>query len=120
MMTLFRLMAVYCCVCLLTSCGQDFSNDYLLRHPDILKREIERCHADEAKTREVARRCEVVMSAAESFIKLLNEQQSNPEQFGIRIMETQTACANINSSSNAEDCRNMQILLAVIGVNSPE
>lgn len=76
-------------ISLVTGCSERLSKDYLLRHPFVLKREIERCHADEKKTRAIAARCEVVMSAAEQFVQLLGDQQSHPAQFGRRIMEAQ-------------------------------
>lgn len=124
MTKLLKLLLSLSFALLLTSCQRDMSSDYLMRHPDVLKQEIERCHANETKTREVASRCEVVMSAAERFIKLLNEQQSNPEKFGVRIMEAQAACAkSILTSTSTIDtaaCHDVKILLAVIGVNSPE
>ncbi len=107
-------------VCVLAGCRENMPSDYLMRHPAVLKREIERCHADETKTREMASHCEIVMSAAERFIELLKEQQGEPEKFGVRIMEAQAACAKAGLAGDSADCHNVKILLAVVGVNSPE
>lgn len=140
-------------VIVLTGCRDQYSIDELMVNPSQLKKQIERCHQPELKTREAAARCEVVMTAADRFVKLLDEQQREPELFGLRIMKAQTVCldakktyqqarqkvsllesgqvkpaeitaakieANVAETAYQENKRALKVLLAVVGVNSPE
>jgi hypothetical protein len=77
----------------ISACHADRTRAYLLTHPEELKKEIEVCHEPGIQTAEHNHYCEMVMSAADSFIKMLNEQQRDPENFGMRVMDAQIACA---------------------------
>lgn len=142
----------FCCI-VLTACQPVMTQEYLLTHADVLKKEIERCHEPGIKSSEDAAHCEVIVSAAEKFIKLLNEQQRDPEEFGVRVMDAQSDCAIkkaaldqanqqvamlLQQQASAADVQQatavvkkaeasylasryqVDVLHAVIGVNSPE
>lgn len=129
------------------------SRTYLLTHPDKLKQAIQHCHEPGIQTSEERANCDIAMSAADTFIKLLNEQQHDPEGFGARVMDAQlvsagkktilestqqhlaellaqdaapdkvveaTTAVNKANAEYIESENQVAILLAVIGVNSPE
>jgi hypothetical protein len=137
----------------ISACHADMTRTYLLTHPEQLKKEIEVCHEPGSQTAEHNNYCEMVMSAADQFIKMLNEQQRDPENFGMRVMDAQIACAGkkqalddaqqhldylleqralpeeMNKATETVNKANadylasklqVEILQAVIGVNSPE
>lgn len=76
----------------LSGCRQPMTRDYLLTHPDALKREITRCHSVEAQNESMVRQCEMVMSVMNEFIGLLSELKDNPEAFGKRIISAEQDC----------------------------
>lgn len=147
-----RVFIIFASLCL-SACQSQQTRAYLLTHPDELKKEIERCHEPGIQTDAHAAHCAMVMSAADKFIKLLDDQQRHPEEFGMRVMDAQVVCAakkaaldnaqqrlgdllarqalpeEVNEATNAvkkanmdyvESQRDVQVLQAVIGVNSPE
>lgn len=65
------------------------SRHYLLTHPHALKDNVIYCQNSSEKTQGEVKQCEVVLEAAASFMALFEEQQSSPEQFGQKIMQTE-------------------------------
>lgn len=71
----------------LAGCHHELTYSYLVRHPDVLKDEANRC--DEQK--DASDQCKLVMRAATDFMNALNEQQQDPERFGQKIMQAEAA-----------------------------
>ena len=151
-MTYFRWLIAFLLFFYLTACHAELSYDYLMQHPDRLKKEAEKCEIDEKN--DVKRpSCAVVMDAANDFTVLLKAQQKDPEQFGQYIMDAETAYVKAKEERltsqqslealqtkraskeeitdakeklkrakvwQQETKRRMNILLAVVGVTSPE
>lgn len=91
----------------LIGCQQSFSREYLLQNPDQLQKEFNRCRDNN----ENSVFCDKVIQTAEEFTKLLNQQHSNPEQFGKQILQMQQQLAK-----NQADLKKAQQDLAL----SPE
>jgi chromosome segregation ATPase len=137
----------------LAGCNEAFTYSYLMEHPAVVKREMERCQGLDEKSAEQVNQCALVLQAATDLMSILNEQQMDPENFGQRIMDSELAYTkaydtlreaqqgvdtlkNKNASaaelqvsqdkvnkamkSYEETRKEMKVLLAVVGVNSPE
>lgn len=76
---------------MLTGCNNEMSYNYLMQHPQVLRHEVTDCQSAEAKTQREISQCEIVMYAAANFNALVDEQQSDPEKFGQRIMDAEVA-----------------------------
>lgn len=128
----------------------NYSLDYLVEHPLLLKDEIEYCQSLANKTPAQAQRCETAMTAGATLMALLSERQQDPEKFGQRVIDNEVACVKARQAYQAaqqgadvkqlrgnelqeahkkvaeakqlyEDKRKeVKALLAVIGMNSPE
>lgn len=59
-----------------------------MQHPNVLKKELIKCQTDNS-TQETGKQCQVVISAAQNLMQLIDEQQTDPEKFGQKIMEIQ-------------------------------
>ncbi len=138
----------------LIGCKDKLTYPYLMQHPLELKQAITKCQSTNEKSKEQAAQCEIVTYAAVNMMSIISEQQDNPEKFGQRIMDVesayvkasdelhvaqqalddfqqrkQTTATEIKAAQgkveNAkktydEKREEMKILLAVIGLNSPE
>jgi hypothetical protein len=136
-MRVFALISL--CLIMLTGCQEKKNYGYWMQHPAQIQRELERCHATEAP------QCAEVRRAASDFTALLREQQMDPEKFGQKVLtaeyqlaqlkhEWQQAKAVYRVERNSDTLQKMEsaqkaywgkkeevrILLAVIGVTSPE
>ena len=154
MKSMLKLIFTGLLVSLLAGCqSRELSYDYLMLHPDVLKQQIEQCQSSPAKSSDESHRCEIVMSAGQRFVAILNEQENDPEAFGTKIMNAQLDAtkaqladesahqallklqqdhaseADLVKANLAEQTahktflekrHDVAILLAVIGVNSPE
>ena len=138
---------------ILSGCNENMTYEYLMENPQVLKHEVLDCQSSTEKSQREISQCEIVMYAASNFNALVTEQQSDPEKFGQRIMETETTVATIKASKiRAEQMlatlkgkkaspaemksaqvavdgftkalrdkkTELKILLAVMGLNSPE
>ncbi len=110
---------------ILLACHQEkLTYHYLMTHPNALQQAAKHCQttANQAET------CQVVMSAANSFTRLLMEQQQAPEKFGDRILSAQNACVMMKQASSAANtnanaispCEEVKIFLAVVSLSRPE
>lgn len=137
----------------LTGCKEPLSYSYLMRHPQVLKKEIDNCQDDELSSTERAQYCRMIMFAAENMLSYLKQQQESPENFGNRLLsmemkvaKTKLALREAQKVLNAllekdsadkelrqakekrdelktlykEQCQEMKVMLAVIGINTPE
>lgn len=122
----------------LTGCKREaLTYSYLMQHPDSLKKEVLRCQSNAEKTNMQATQCEMVMSAAANFSALVEAQQSEPEKFGERIIAAQSACVSAKRAFEESQksamvrlseiekayqakCEEVAVLLAVVGLASPE
>jgi LAS superfamily LD-carboxypeptidase LdcB len=138
---------------LLTGCKEKQSYTYYLQHPLVLKQAVSDCQSSNAKTKEQEEQCDIVMSAANKILELINEQQSHPEEFGQRILDEQRQHAKLKEQAVKakavlaslkqkpassvelraaqddlykarkacyEQAQQIKILLAVLGLSSPE
>lgn len=104
---------------MLSACEQrKYTYAYLMQHPTVLKRAVAACKPESTAQTE---QCEIVLYAAAQFTSLLNEQQSDPQAFGERLLRAQMLYAKANHGENlADEKQEINDMLAVIGVNSPE
>lgn len=113
-------------ICLLTvmACQEKHNYDYFMKHPKELKEAVEKCQT--STNPENDNYCQIVGRAAQDFDTLLTEQQSNPERFGQRILDQEIACSkmredkSVTANQVTETCDQIETLLAVVGLSSPE
>lgn len=124
-----------------------------MRHPAILKKELDGCRFVSIKPAAERNRCEVILYAAANVESLINEIRESPEKFGQKILDEEIECVKTKSlyhqwqqeldvkkaqkgsfselklmeekletaKKTYQDQREkVQILLAVIGMGSPE
>lgn len=109
---------------LLTGCNEKPTPTYLMQHRDKLERAMENCQSSIDQKDDAY--CKMVGQAVEDFNNLITEQQSNPELFGQKIMDQEIACAkakndkNANADQLAKSCDQVEVMLAVVGLSSPE
>lgn len=137
----------------LTGCKDKISDTYLKEHPAFLIQEVDRCQAMQSKTEAQSAQCDIIMNAAVSLKPIVDEQQSEPEKFGQRVLDAEMAYAKMkvdlnaasqavqslrakNASSveiqtaqakldemkkqTADKRQELRVLLAVVGLSSPE
>jgi hypothetical protein len=92
--------------------NQPLTYHYLMRHPAFLEKEMSHCQIEIAESS----RCQAVKQAANDFDLLVTERETNPEQFGEKIMRAEEQLANQPSKSEAYQSQfdHLQILLAVL------
>lgn len=124
----------------LTLVGCDSSQpsyEYLMQHPSELRDAALRCQQLTVQSHY----CDIVLYAATNAQTMLTQQQSDPERFGERILETQMALANTQRDmtlfeSSAKQANNekwqqlkkmeadarqeLTVMLAIVGINSPD
>lgn len=89
-MSLMHYISLVIAVMVLSGCqNTNYSQDYLIQHPNLVKKEIEYCQSLLNKTPEQAKRCELVMNAAGILMALLSERQQDPEKFGRRVIDVE-------------------------------
>jgi septal ring factor EnvC (AmiA/AmiB activator) len=113
------------------------SYEYLMQHPDLLRQAALSCEKADASSSY----CEIVMYAATNAQTMLTQQQSDPERFGERILETQMALAKTRDDiqsleqsikqptddklvqlkkMEADASQELMVMLAIVGINSPD
>lgn len=144
-----KFMLLVCVSSLLVACNEKLTYEYLVQHPQVLKREADQCQS--GTTNDPAR-CRMVMNAKMNFDAMYNDRQVHPEQFGERLLSLQTELVKLKTemqaaqaklttakaSANPADIQAAQadfakaemlyvaqrneirMMLAVIGVDSPE
>lgn len=120
-------------VLILTGCAQSYNYDYLVRHPATLKSELDKCQ-NSSGSRD-ANYCAMVNKAAATLMEQLTQQQEEPEAFGQKIIDAETALANLNKEMSqttdpkhlaalkqayAAKQNELEILLAVMSMSTPE
>lgn len=94
--SIIRYSALFFSCALLSACETKHTYYYYMQHPDVLKNDLLQCSNESDKSAERAAQCEIVDYAAEKMEALLTEEQANPELFGMRILNAQTAYANMD------------------------
>ena len=75
---------------LLAACNNETSPDYLMRHPDVLQREVKQC----AETDQNAAHCQMVQNTRQEFVSLVEAMQADPEGFGADILHAEMKTAH--------------------------
>ena len=108
---------------MLTGCKKETYADFI-RNPDALNDAIAQCqNAQPAPTNEFTF-CDKVKYAADHLSAAIYEQQLNPEQFGARILDAETMLVKLKSENQSSETyqqqlNEVQLLLAVAGINTP-
>ena len=115
----FKLLLSLCLLFTLSGCNkQPLAYDYLMQHPAVLQEKMMQCPfttTDDPK-------CEVIKHAEHDFSLLVQEAQSNPEQFGEKILVAEKLLVEKREarpqSEQAYQAQLVQVrtLLAVIGM----
>lgn len=141
-------LSMFTLLIMLTGCDQKLSYEYLLQHPSVTRDEASKCMDSKYQTPEKNNQCKIVMAAVSKLMIVISEQQQDPEAFGQKIMDLEDKYAaakaalaaaeqEIKQTQNGdktkaqenlqlakktyEDFYNeLQMLLAVAGLNSPE
>jgi hypothetical protein len=107
-------MLLFICV-FLCACREEENPNlktYLLMHPHVLSKEVAACQDGAVQS---SPRCQQVIEAAGEMSTLIDEHQRNPLAFGQRILEAEMLAAKTGGDQDQ-----VRILLAVVGLNSPE
>lgn len=70
---------------ILAGCKKQYSQEYLLKHPDVLKKEIIRCQSET----EYTPYCDHIKQVLEDLSALSIVRNNNPELFGRLIMQAE-------------------------------
>lgn len=150
---LLKVICVIFAVSIISGCEDKYSYSYLIEHPLFLKEEFDRCQTMESKAPDQQKHCDVVMQAANKLSVVMDEMQADPENFGVKIMQTQDSLAKTqeqlqiakqtlmdlkeknapqtdielaknNVNKFQQECelkrRDVKMMLAIIGLRSPE
>jgi hypothetical protein len=93
---MLKLFLVILNVLILSGCrDQAMTYSFLVTHPHVLEREIDRC---QVLLIAEADNCDVVRRAARDFSDLVRDRGANPEGFGKRILAAQTKLVETQQS----------------------
>lgn len=84
----------------LNGCQRNITYSYLMQHPNFLQQESLRCSITEQVVKEDAEYCKLVERAATDLMSVATSQQSEPEKFGMRIMEVEAEYVNVSFTMN--------------------
>jgi hypothetical protein len=115
---LFYVLPLLAGVFCLSACQQGEPADVytnLMQHPALLQNEIQACKSQDLTMKAVSAQCETVKRAGEQMSLLVEQQRSDPQEFGVHILN-----AEMQSAKAARDSNEVKILLAVVGLSSPE
>lgn len=132
---IYRSILAFGFATMLTACQQqDVTVSYLVEHPHALERELQRCMSDVRSSQ--LPQCKVAVEAQGVLRGYLEQAQTDPEGFGQRILDVQMRIATLKADMDAVDVKSakyaelkktyddkqkeVSILLAVAGLNSPE
>jgi hypothetical protein len=76
---------------LLTGCTEPLSREYLLQHPRVLHKEFDRCQNNNSNVAY----CDMVVEAAQEFVKLSNTYADNPQTFAQQIMQEENQVVDL-------------------------
>lgn len=85
----FKIIVVVLMLPIMCGCKEKLTYSYLIEHPAYLKTEFDRCQMMDDKKTNQSTQCDVVMKAADKLSIIVNEMQSDPEQFGEKIMASE-------------------------------
>ncbi|TAK77068.1 MAG: hypothetical protein EPO11_03200 [Gammaproteobacteria bacterium] len=108
-------LILFMLVPVLAGCEKKNTYTYLTQHPVVLKQEVDRCQSTEEKTPDEMKQCEMVTKAADYVMSLMQEEEMDPQKFGQKIMDTQTACLKAE-----ERCEEVKVLYGIAALNTPE
>lgn len=118
--------SVFLCL-LLTACQPTPTRQYLMQHPEALKKELAICQEKNLTTAY----CDQVKEVAADFTVLANAQRENPQAFGLQIQQAEQAVAeakaHFEQAASAEakqayetQMQKVQSMLAVVAaLNTP-
>ena len=89
MMKTIRFILILSGIIFLLGCDEKHTYPYYMKHLDVLKKAMVECESQNEKSKQQALQCEMVMYAAGNIVSLINEQQSDPELFGQRVLTAQ-------------------------------
>ena len=116
---------------LLTSCQNQYSENYLRLHPKILQKEKIYCDSLAIKTSAQTANCDMVATVYDDFRSLYSEYRENPELFGQKIMQAEIDYVNLKKElhKNEDNALRKKLValkqeikyrLAVVGIDSPQ
>ncbi|GEM_PF-2828065 len=74
----------------LTGCDQSLTREYLLLHPDYLLKEYQRCQNQDSSLP-----CDFIVKTAEEFMRVSNQRNTDPEEFGKMILQGQMKLSDL-------------------------
>jgi hypothetical protein len=96
-------LAAFTLMCtLLTACDKAGHSDYL-QHPKELQVLVNQCQMNPPTSPEQALKCKDILYAAKEVLNLIDHMQSNPQQFGERLLRAQMQSAVLAQSLNDLD-----------------
>lgn len=87
-------------VTLLAACSKQPTYSDLIQDPAHLKNELAYCETAPLSGRDISR-CKMVIYAAKQVVSFVNEAQEDPEKFGQRLLDAQTALVQLQSAVDA-------------------
>lgn len=117
---------------ILLGCKEDTTTNYWMTHPVLLQKALQTCYLTSTPS------CDSIIQAAEDFQALMEEQLSEPESFGKRIMLAQENSVRllkeyekVKRTDDSDKIKmawlayhhqweTLQILYAVVGLQGPE
>jgi hypothetical protein len=132
-------LIVIVCSIFLVGCHRELSQEYLMRHPDVLEKELLYCQSGSG----TEKYCEHVKQVMEEFVALAKTQREEPEAFGNQILQMQieqaalqqqivvlqrenhlsaadTLKLNELQKTSKEQAKKIQALLAVVAAGSAD
>lgn len=85
-----------------------------IRHPRELKQQMQHCPAREPSSTE-GQTCKVVMQAAQDLTAMIAKIEQDPEGFGDQLLRLQ-----MQYRGEPDIHQQIEVMLAVLGLNSPE
>jgi hypothetical protein len=86
-----KILCVISSAALLAGCQDKNDYQYLVAHPDYLKKRMVACDTvNKTGTNIQKQQCQIVMNAGTQFMATVAQQQTDPEQFGIRILKAES------------------------------
>lgn len=99
----------------LISCKKDITYEYLMQHPMELQNKYAYCMEEHDDNMQ----CEMIKKALRDFSQLVDERNSNPEEFGHKIMQLQMALTKSAETNQQEEyqkqLQQLDVLYAVYG-----
>lgn len=98
----------------LVSCADHYSHDFLMLHPDTLRKEANLCDG------KVDPYCVMVNNTLSEFIELVNAFSNSPEKFGEQLLAEEAQLVKLRMAKQPYQAQQQKVndLLAIIAVTS--